>query len=70
MLVLSRRTEQSIVLPGLDITVRVLAIQGNTVRIGIEAPRNVQIVREELLDQAQAEPGIAAALLALQVGTP
>jgi carbon storage regulator len=49
MLVLSRKAGDGIVLPGLGITVRVLSTKGNTVRIGIEAPDDVQIVREELL---------------------
>jgi carbon storage regulator len=49
MLVLSRKAGDGIVLPGLGITVRVLSSKGNTVRIGIVAPHDVQIVREELL---------------------
>ena len=37
MLVLTRRINESIVIPGLGITVRVLAIRGNSVRFGVEA---------------------------------
>ncbi len=54
MLVLSRRPHEKIVLPGLGVTIMVTAIQGGAVRIGIEAPSDVQVMREELLDQSQA----------------
>jgi carbon storage regulator len=60
MLVLSRRLNEKIVLPGLDVTITVVAIKGGTVRIGIEAPPDVRIVREELLEQdheARSRPG-------------
>ena len=57
MLVLSRKPHEAIVVPGLGITVRVLSIKGNTVRIGIEAPPDVVVVREELLERP--EPAIA-----------
>jgi carbon storage regulator len=49
MLVLSRRCGEAIVLPGLDLTVRVVAIKGGVVRLGIDAPQDIRIVREELL---------------------
>ena len=48
MLVLTRRINESIVIPGLGITVRVLAIRGNSVRFGVEAPREVVVLRNEL----------------------
>jgi carbon storage regulator len=51
MLVLSRRLNEKVVLPDLDVTITVVAIKGGTVRIGIEAPPDVRIVREELLEQ-------------------
>jgi carbon storage regulator CsrA len=60
MLVLSRHAQQSIVLPDLGITVRVLYIKGNLVRIGIDAPRAVNVVREELLDRALVPAGAGA----------
>ncbi len=50
MLVLSRRLNEKIVLPGLNVTIEVLAVKGNAVRLGITAPDGVRIVREELLD--------------------
>jgi carbon storage regulator CsrA len=55
MLVLSRRLNEAIILPGLGITVQLLAIKGNNVaRIGIDAPAGVQVVRKELLDNPPA----------------
>jgi carbon storage regulator len=49
MLVLTRRPSESVVFPGLGITIRVAAVKGNAVRVGIEAPPNVVILRQELL---------------------
>jgi carbon storage regulator len=49
MLVLTRRPGQKIVLPGLDITIHVAAIKSGSVRIGIEAPPAVAVLRGELL---------------------
>ena len=54
MLVLTRRLHESIVIPGLNVTIQVVAVKGGTVRIGIEAPPDVPIWRGELLDQSQA----------------
>ncbi len=48
MLVLTRRKNQSIVI-GDDIVVTVLEVKGDQIRLGITAPRNVQVYREELL---------------------
>lgn len=47
MLVLTRRTDERI-LVGENIVVEVLEVRGGNVRIGIKAPRNVRIDREEL----------------------
>jgi carbon storage regulator CsrA len=57
MLVLTRRVNESIVLPGLGVTVRVLAFKGNSVRLGIEAPPSVVVMREELIGQPGVRPG-------------
>jgi carbon storage regulator len=51
MLVLSRRVTDMFVLPELGSTVTVLAVKGGAVRIGIEAPPQVTVLREELLQQ-------------------
>ena len=47
MLVLTRRANQSIVI-GQDVTVTVLEIRGDQVRLGITAPRSVTVHREEV----------------------
>lgn len=48
MLVLTRRKNQSIVI-GDGITITVLDVKGDNIRLGITAPRDVQVFREELL---------------------
>lgn len=48
MLVLSRRVGESVVI-GDDITLTVLEVRGDVVRIGIDAPRSVKVHRSELL---------------------
>ncbi len=52
MLVLSRRAGESVVL-GDDITVTVLEVRGDVVRIGIDAPRSLKVHRAELLAQLE-----------------
>ena len=52
MLVLSRRTGESVVI-GDDVTVTVLEVRGDVVRIGIDAPRSVAVHRAELLEQLE-----------------
>jgi carbon storage regulator len=52
MLVLSRKRDQSIIIDG-NIRITVVGIQGNQVRLGIEAPNSVSIFREELRDRAE-----------------
>ena len=48
MLVLTRKANESIVLPDLGVTITLISTGGNRVRIGIEAPRDVIIRRGEL----------------------
>ncbi|MCW2754253.1 MAG: csrA [Marmoricola sp.] len=50
MLVLSRRVGESIVI-GDDVTVTILEVRGDIVRVGIDAPRSVAVHRAELLEQ-------------------
>jgi carbon storage regulator len=48
MLVLTRRQQQSIVI-GTDIVITVLEVKGDQIRLGITAPRDVQVNREEVV---------------------
>lgn len=48
MLVLTRRPNEKILLPGQNTTIQVVGIKGNAVRLGIEAPPEVEIIRAEL----------------------
>jgi carbon storage regulator len=59
VLVLTRKPEQSLRL-GDTITVTVLAIEGDRVKLGIEAPRTVSVLRQELFVQIQAANAEAA----------
>lgn len=55
MLVLTRQPNQDIVIPTFDITVKVLSVQGGKVRIGIEAPRDIAILRGEVAERDAAD---------------
>lgn len=56
MLVLSRRPGEEFVFPALDITIRIVRVEGGTTRVAIDAPRDIQVMRGELLkgDRAPA----------------
>lgn len=47
MLVLTRRTDESVLIGDQEVVIRILEIRGNRVRIGIEAPTEIPIRREE-----------------------
>ena len=53
MLVLTRKTQQQIQI-GKDIVITILHVKGQAVRVGIEAPRDVRVIRSEV-DQKPAE---------------
>lgn len=59
MLVLTRRTNESLVI-GHDIVITVLEIRGDTVRLGIRAPRDVSVHREEIYAKVRNENQRAA----------
>ena len=59
MLVLSRRERERIKL-GDSIIVTVVRVAGDKVRLGIEAPPEVLVLRDELDPRSPAEPGIVA----------
>jgi carbon storage regulator len=52
MLVLSRKPGQSILI-GDNIEIQIIEVQGDQIRIGISAPRDISIVRKELIDEVR-----------------
>ena len=59
MLVLSRRAGESVVI-GDDVTLTILEVRGDVVRVGIAAPRSVAVHRAELLEALEASNQDAA----------
>ena len=55
MLILTRRVGESVVI-GEDVTVTVLGVKGNQVRIGINAPKHVAVHREEIFERIKNGP--------------
>jgi carbon storage regulator len=60
VLIITRRPGEKIIL-GEDISVQVMEIVGNQVRIGIQAPKSVPVYREEIWEAVKAENQAAAA---------
>jgi carbon storage regulator len=52
MLVLSRRLNEALLFPGFETSVRVVDLKPNMVRLGIDAPEEVRVLREEVPDRA------------------
>ena len=58
MLILTRRVGETLMI-GDDVTVTVLGVKGNQVRIGVNAPRDVAVHREEIYDRIKREQNAA-----------
>ena len=54
MLILTRRVGETLMI-GDDVTVTVLGVKGNQVRIGVSAPKNVAVHREEIYERIRKE---------------
>lgn len=59
MLILTRRVGETVMI-GNDVTVTVLGVKGNQVRVGISAPKDVAVHREEIFERIQREAGGAS----------
>jgi carbon storage regulator len=60
MLILSRKLNEKIMI-GDDISISIIEIQGDHIRIGVEAPKTVKVFRQEVFDAIKAENKAAAA---------
>ncbi len=60
MLILTRRAGETVMI-GSDVTITVLGVKGNQVRIGINAPKDVAVHREEIYERIQSENSAEAA---------
>jgi carbon storage regulator len=59
MLILSRKVNEKIMI-GDDISISVIEIRGDQVRLGVDAPRSVKVFRQEVFDAIKAENRAAA----------
>jgi carbon storage regulator len=59
MLILSRKVNEKIMI-GDDISVSIIEVRGDQVRLGVDAPRSVKVFRKEVFDAIKAENRAAA----------
>lgn len=67
MLILSRKTDQQIKI-GEEITLTIIEIRGDQVKIGVEAPKNVKVFRQEVFSAIKNENTQAAVVQADKIG--
>jgi carbon storage regulator len=60
MLILTRRVGETVVI-GDDVTITVLGVKGNQVRVGINAPKSIAVHREEIYERIKREHAAEAA---------
>ena len=60
MLILTRRVGEAVII-GENVSVTVLGVKGNQIRLGINAPKDVSVHRQEIFDRIQSENGAASA---------
>lgn len=59
MLILTRRISESVKI-GDNVTIKILGVKGNQVRLGVEAPREIPVHREEIYERIRREATAAA----------
>jgi carbon storage regulator len=69
MLILTRRVGETVMI-GDDVTITVLGVKGNQVRVGINAPKNVAVHREEIYERIKREQQSDAAERSDSADTP
>jgi carbon storage regulator len=65
MLVLTRKLEESIII-GQDVTITILSIEKDKVKIGISAPREIPVIRKELFQAIQEQSAVVEKLATSQ----
>ncbi|MBP5519467.1 MAG: carbon storage regulator CsrA [Treponema sp.] len=69
MLILSRKIDEKIKI-GNDITITLIDVHGDQVKIGVEAPKNVKVFRQEVFDAIQMENKAAVAVASESANEP
>ncbi len=59
MLILSRKVDEKIKI-GNDITLTIIEVKGDQVKVGVEAPKNIKVFRQEVFEEIQKENKDAA----------